>query len=129
MTTKSVPEQRHEDQNERQRRYISHALVEVRRFKSLPFFCHSAVLLDMSPGGFKLEFTSDIRVHPGSKSWLSIPLSPLGILDPKLLICQYECRWFDEGRYRMGGIFINLKESDQALLGQIIAGLKERGHL
>ena len=61
----------------RQQRYISHALVEVKRFKVLPFFCYSSVLLDISLGGFKLEFTSEVVITPGTQYWLNIPLSRL----------------------------------------------------
>ncbi|NRA65713.1 MAG: PilZ domain-containing protein [Pseudobacteriovorax sp.] len=113
----------------RAKRYISHALVEVRRFKLLPLFCDSAVLLDISVGGFKLEFTGEIKVSPGSQYWLNIPLSPLGIYAPKKLCCKCECRWFDSSRFRIGGTFIDLTKTDQMLIEQIVASLKSRGQL
>ncbi|SME90576.1 PilZ domain-containing protein [Pseudobacteriovorax antillogorgiicola] len=113
----------------RAQRYISHALVEVRRFKLLPFFCDSAVLLDISIGGFKLEFTGEIKVVPGNQYWLNIPLSPLGIYAPKRLICKSECRWFDDTRYRIGGTFIDLTKTEQMLIEQIVSSLKSRGQL
>ena len=109
----------------RAQRYISHALVEVRRFKILPFFCDSAVLLDISVGGFKLEFTGEVQVAPGNQYWLSIPLSPLGIYAPKRLNCRCECRWFDDTRYRIGGTFIDLSKTDQMLIEQIVSSLKK----
>ena len=115
--------------NDRAQRYISHALVEVRRFKSLPIFCDSAVLLDISVGGFKLEFTGEVKVTPGNQYWLSIPLSPLGIYAPKRLTCKCECRWFDSNRFRIGGTFTDLTKTDQMLIEQIVASLKSRGQL
>ena len=78
----SEPMAAQDSQKQRAHRYISHALVEVRRFKLLPFFCDSAVLLDISASGFKLEFTGEVKVSPGNQYWLNIPLSPLGIYAP-----------------------------------------------
>lgn len=114
---------------DRAQRYVSHALVEVRRFKYLPFWCESAVLLDISTGGFKLEFTSETLVAPGNQFWLSIPLAPLGIYAPKKLACKCECRWFDDKRYRIGGTLIDLGKTDQMLIEQIVSSLKSRGQL
>mgnify|MGYP003684323555 CR=1 FL=1 len=119
-----------EDQNsDRAQRFVSHALVEVRRFKTLPFFCDSAVLLDISTGGFKLEFTGEVTIIPGNQYWLNIPLSPLGIYAPKRLSCRIECRWFDDSRFRIGGTFTELTKTDQLLIEQIVASLKSRGQL
>jgi len=111
---------------ERPDRYLSHALVEVKKFKNLPFFCDSAVLLDLSSGGFKLEFTNEVRVEPGSRYWLSIPLSPLGIYAPKYLQLRSECRWFDDSRFRIGGTFIDLNKKDQMILEQVVENLLSR---
>lgn len=114
---------------ERAQRYISHALVEVKRYKHLPLFCYSAVLLDISVGGFKLEFTGEIEVAPGNQYWLNIPLSPLGIYAPKRLLCKCECRWFDKSRFRMGGTFAELTKTDHLLIEQVVSSLKSRGQL
>ncbi len=113
----------------RAKRYVSHALVEVRRFRWLPFFCQSAVLLDISTGGFKLEFTGEVEVAPGSQSWLIIPLSPLGINAPARFMCRCECRWFDPHRFRIGGTFLQMTQTDHMLIEQIVASLKTRGQL
>ena len=112
--------------NPRPTRYVSHALVEVRKFKSLPLFCHSAVLLDISSSGYKIEFTSEVKMEPGTKCWLNIPLSPLGIYAPKKLAVQSECRWFDERRFRIGGVFVDLNKQDLLLIEQIIVTLQGR---
>jgi hypothetical protein len=108
-------------------RFTSHALVEVRKFKLLPFFCNSAVLLDISLAGFKLEFTSEIVAKPGDQYWLHIPLSPLGIYSPSRLICRAEVRWFDEQRFRIGGVFVSLSKNDRMIVEQVISSLKAKG--
>lgn len=108
---------------DRAKRVASHALVDVRRYRSLPFLSHSGVLLDISVGGFKLEFTNEILVSPGQRFWLSIPLSPLGIYAPKKLVCQVEVRWFDALKFRIGGIFFNLTRTEALLIDQIVTSL------
>lgn len=114
---------------QRAKRYVSHALVEVRRIKWLPFFCQSAVLLDISTSGFKLEFTGEVRATPGIQYWINIPLAPLGIPAPSRLICHCEVRWFDDQRFRIGGTFLHLSKTDIMLIEQIVASLKTRGQL
>jgi PilZ domain len=113
----------------RENRYTSHALVEYRKFKYLPLNIHSAVLLDISLGGFKIEFTSEKKVKTGEQFWLHIPLTPLGIYAPARLICRGECRWFDTNRYRLGGIFTDLSKTDRLIIDQIVDTLKVRGSL
>jgi hypothetical protein len=112
----------------RAERFTSHALVEVRKFRWFPFGTESAVLLDMSTGGFKVEFTGETSVKPGGSYWLDIPLSPLGIRAPNRLLCQAECKWFDEKRFRFGGVFTGLKSADKILIDQIVEVLKSRGY-
>jgi hypothetical protein len=113
----------------RENRYPSHALVELRRFKHLPFKIHSAVLLDISLGGFKAEFTGEVRTRPGEGFWLNIPLTPLGIFAPARLLCRGECRWFDDKKFRVGGVFTNLSKTDRHILEQVIDTLTQRGAL
>lgn len=123
-------EANHHDDNafkNRPARITSHALVEVRKFKHLPFFAQSAVLLDISLAGFKLEFTGETTVKPGTQYWLSIPLRPLGIYSPERLICQGECRWFDSQRFRIGGVFMALSKTERLIVEQVLGALKERG--
>jgi hypothetical protein len=110
-------------------RFTSHALAEVKKFKHLPFMCHSAVLLDISLGGFKLEFTGEVNTKPGQQYWLSIPLSPLGIYAPSKLVCRSEVRWFDDKRHRIGGVFMEITKKDKLIIEQIIDSLRKRGTL
>ena len=112
----------------REERFISHALAELRKFKKFPFFCHSAVLLDISRAGFKIELTGEYQIIPGSQYWLSIPLNPLGIYSPQRLVAKVECKWFDERRYRIGGIFLNLTDLDQLIIEQIVAAISHTAH-
>ena len=113
----------------RQSRYMSHALVEIRRFRHLPFGVHSAVLLDISLGGFKVEFTSEVVLNAGAKFWLSIPLSPLGIQAPARLFCSGECRWFDDKKFRVGGVFSDLSKGDRHILDRVVDTLNKSGSL
>lgn len=115
--------------SDRENRYRSHALVELRKFKYLPFFAHSAVLLDISLSGFKLEYTGETRTKPGEEFWLNIPLTPLGIYAPAKLICRGECRWFDESRFRVGGVFMQIETPERHIIEQIIETVKKRGLL
>lgn len=114
---------------DRPERFISHALVEVRRFKSLPFSVQSGILLDMSTAGFKIEFTSnDIKLKPGDERWLHIPMSPLGLRGMKDLVCRIEVRWFEPATARLGGVFIELDSMSQMLVEQIVHKLRENGN-
>jgi hypothetical protein len=110
-------------------RYASHTLVEVRRFKHLPFGINSAVLLDISLGGFKFEFTSETRSKPGQQFWISVPLAPMGIYAPSRLLLRGECRWFDAKNFRIGGVFTNIPKTDKLILEQVVETLKQRGVL
>jgi hypothetical protein len=110
----------------RENRYTSHALVEFRKFKFLPLGIHSAVLLDISLGGFKIELTGDKKVAAGELFWLHIPLAPLGIYAPARLMCRGECRWFDTERYRVGGVFTGLSKTERLIIDQVVETLRQR---
>lgn len=116
------------DEIKRQKRVSSHALIEIRKYKYLPFICHSGVLLDISVGGFKMEFTGEVLVTPGQTYWINIPLSPLKIYAPKKLQCKVEVRWFDALRFRIGGIFLDLNRTDALLIDQIVSSLSAINH-
>lgn len=120
--------QRGNDGESRQERFISHALVEVRKYKWLPFGIHSGVLLDISLQGFKLEFTGEFSAKPGDIFWLNIPLAPLGIYSPSRLVCQTETRWFDEKKFRIGGVFTELDKTQRLIIDQIIETLQMKGY-
>ena len=128
FTVETPQAQNLSDQAPREERYISHALAELRKFKKLPFFCRSAVLLDLSRSGFKIELTGEYQIIPGSQYWLNIPLNPLGIYSPQRLVARVECKWFDERRYRVGGIFLDLSQLDQLIIEQIVAAIRHTAH-
>jgi hypothetical protein len=114
------------DARQRPDRFTSHALVEIRKFKNFPFFCHSGVLLDLSLAGFKLEFTGEEVAQAGDRYWLCIPLGPLGILGPSRLLCRIEVRWYDPKRRRIGGVFMELDRLQQTIIEQVVESLRER---
>lgn len=109
----------------REERYQSHSLVDIRPFKSLPFFAKSGVLLDLSFSGFKLDLTTQIRMKPGDRFWMIVPLSSLGIYAPKKLVIRAECRWYDPQKFRLGGLFIELSATERLILDQVINSLEE----
>jgi len=112
---------------ERAERFTSHALVEVKKFRVWPFNIHSAILLDLSTTGFKLEFTGEYRPVPGRDYWIQIPLSPLGILAPKRLLCKGQCRWFDASKKRMGGMFTSITAQEKLIIEQVVETLRRKG--
>jgi hypothetical protein len=114
-------------EKKRLQRFMSHALVEVRRYKWLPFYINSAILLDISLQGFKLEFTGEFNAKIGKNYWITIPLTPLGIYAPTTLSCLTQCRWFDNKRYRIGGQFIGLSRHQTIIVEQVISTLRDRG--
>jgi len=116
--------QEEKDKSNRPARITSHALVEVRRFRRLSLFAQSAVLLDISLAGFKLEFTGEASVKTGQQYWLVIPLRPLGIYSPEKLTIKAECRWFDSHRFRIGGVFMTLSKTERLIVEQILNALK-----
>lgn len=87
----------------------------------------SAVLLDISTSGFKVEFTGEAKARPGQKLYLDIPLTPLGIHAPKKLSCRAECKWFDDKKFRFGGVFIDLDQTEIDTITQVVESLKARG--
>jgi hypothetical protein len=122
-----VSNEQQRDITQRDPRFPSHALVEIRKFKHLPFFIESAVLLDISLSGFKVEFTGEVTARPGNQYWLNVPLTPLGIYAPARLLVKGECRWFDDNRFRIGGIFMELSDTEKMIIDQIVDTLKKRG--
>jgi hypothetical protein len=91
----------------RPERVISHALVELRRRSWWPFGIKSAVLLDVSESGFKIEFTGKADYSKGEQLILSIPLTPFGISAPRAISVPVEVVWFDQEKMRCGGVFKN----------------------
>ncbi len=113
---------------DRAERFTSHALIELRKFRWLPFFSESAVLLDISTGGFKAEFTGEATTKAGDHYWIEIPLSPLGIQAPTRLLCRAECKWFDPKRFRIGAVFTQATPVDKMIIDQVVEALRARGY-
>ncbi|MCX6117496.1 MAG: hypothetical protein NT027_08145 [Proteobacteria bacterium] len=121
-------EKRNEDVG-RPERFISHALVEVRKYKLFPFFIQSGILLDMSTAGFKAEYTgNNVNVKIGDILWMRIPVMPLGLRGMKDLDCKVEIKWFDPKTARIGGVFLELEPMSQMTIQQIVSKLKDNGN-
>lgn len=111
----------------RAKRHLSHALVELQRFRWWPFTTQSAILLDISMGGFKAEVTGRVSALAGQRMWFKVPLSPWGIFSPKRLVVGAEIRWVDPQRSRLGGTFNEMREDERRVLEQLIGVLTSRG--
>ncbi len=105
---------------------MSHALVELRRSKWWPLGVHSAVLLDISATGFKIEFTGKAACRAGDSFWMQIPLTPFAISSPQTITLKVLVKWFDAEKMRVGGVFESLDKSSDLYLGQIIERVKEQ---
>ena len=111
---------------QRDQRYPSHALIDVSTSKWNPFSECSAVLLDLSQGGFKIEFVNPVVLKTGMKINLTIRLSPFGILTPEHLKLKAEVKWFDPDKLRCGGLFVGPSEADFYVLDKVIAQLQKQ---
>lgn len=109
---------------ERAERVISHALVELRRHKWWPLGVKSAVLLDLSQTGFKVEFTGQAKCGVDEMFWMQIPLSPFGIVAPRDIAVRVTVKWFDPKKMRMGGIFESPDAATNIFLEKIIEKVK-----
>ncbi|MBP9706216.1 MAG: PilZ domain-containing protein [Oligoflexales bacterium] len=110
-------------------RFISHALIEVRNSKWWPFGVMSAILLDISAGGFKIELTGDVPLLKGKIYWLHIPLAPLRIFAPEKLVCRMQVRWFDPQRFRCGGILLGVNQETSGIIERIISNMGSSRHI
>ena len=110
----------------RPERVISHALVELKRHKWWPLGIKSAVLLDISKAGFKIEFTSQVKVRSDETLYMDIPLSPFGISAPRSILVQVSVKWFDPDSMRVGGVFLNIDDKTLMFLEKIIDKVKEQ---
>ncbi len=105
-------------------RVVSYFLVNIKKYRYLPFFSScSAVLLDISFSGLKLNIEGDYKLSSGQQFWLSIPLAPVGIFSPSKLVIRCECKWFDSAKMRAGCIFVNPNQKEERLIDQIITQL------
>ena len=78
-----------QSQVDRSERVMSHALVELRSNNWWPFGVKSAVLLDLSASGFKIELTGPADIKLETIHLLTIPLRPFGKqLIPGAVVCR-----------------------------------------
>ena len=111
---------------ERSERVMSHALVELRRSNWWPFGVKSAVLLDLSQTGFKIELTGPADIELESVLLLTIPLRPFGVASPPSIQISVQVKWFQNTKQRLGGTFVNVNPSDKLFLDTIIAFVQEQ---
>lgn len=111
----------------RAKRIESHALVDVRTSIWNPFSVASAVLLDLSWQGFKIEFVNPVKIKPGSRLSITVPLASFGILAPSKLKLKIQVKWYDARMLRAGGIFEPENHDQDYLIQKIIDVLSLRG--
>ena len=105
----------------------SHALVDIRMSAWNPLSVASAVLLDLSWQGFKLEFVNSVKIKPGTNLIMNIPLASFGILAPAKLKLKIQVKWYDARMLRAGGIFEPESHEQDYLIQKIIDVLTLRG--
>ncbi len=111
----------------RAKRIESHALVDVKMSSWNPLATSSAILLDLSWQGFKIEFINPVKLKPGSRLTMTVPLSSFGILAPAKLKLKIQVKWYDARMLRAGGIFEPESHEQDYLIQKIIDVLTLRG--
>jgi hypothetical protein len=111
----------------RAKRIESHALVDVKLSAWNPLAVASAVLLDLSWQGFKIEFVNPVKIKPGSRLTMSVPLASFGILAPAKVKLKIQVKWYDSRMARAGGIFEPESHEQDYLIQKIIDVLTLRG--
>jgi len=111
----------------RAKRIESHALIDVKMSSWNPLSVASAVLLDLSWQGFKLEFVNSVKIKPGTNLTMNIPLASFGILAPAKLKLKIQVKWYDARMLRAGGIFEPESHEQDYLIQKIIDVLTLRG--
>jgi hypothetical protein len=111
------------DQVARAPRFPSHALVEVKLSKWNPFSRASAVLLDMSVSGFKIQFVGAGEPALGKKLQIYIPLAPFGITVGGVLELSGVVKWVDQANRRVGGMFLGCSDHERLMIERIIASV------
>ena len=109
--------------NLRPTRVISYFLVELKKNRFNPFNSSSAVLLDISFTGCKVEVVGKMKMLPGENFYISIPLSPMGIEGGSSIKLKCECKWFDASSSRLGCVFVNPSEKESKIIDRIIEKL------
>ncbi len=107
-------------------RFPSHALVEARTSWWNPFAKSSAVLLDMSVTGFKIQFVERVSLKKEDKLQLIIPLEPFGLMGGGRLNLKAQVKWFDEPVMRAGGMFLNCSDQERLMIEGILASVISR---
>ena len=123
---KRKEEETETQQNRTNQRLLSHTIIDVRPFRHLPLFTQSSHLLDISSGGLLLEFIAEPHITEGKKYWMIGHLTPLGITDVHQLKCYLECRWVDDKKCRVGGLFVDLDEKNQRIVELVLQRIREK---
>jgi hypothetical protein len=111
----------------RAKRIESHALVDVKTSSWNPLSVASAVLLDLSWQGFKIEFVNPVKIKAGARLTMSVPLASFGILAPSRIKLKIQVKWYDGRMLRAGGVFEPENHEQDYIIQKIIDVLTLRG--
>ena len=121
MNVAAQKNQNHSGGARHEERHRTHVLAELKKYKWLPFFStYSGVVMDINGSGVKVAFSGEIDVKPHTLYTIRIPLSPLGLTEPRFFECSFEVKWFDTRNYRLGGLFVNLSEQQRSVLDSVV---------
>ncbi len=109
----------------RERRYFSHASADVKTSSWNPFSRSSAVLLDISQHGFKIELKGSKTLKAAQAFWLRIKLSSFDINTPKFLEAYVTTVWFDKVSNTGGGVFSDLTKEKEDIIDRVLDYLQE----
>ncbi len=112
-----------EEQIERAPRVFAHAVATIKANKWNPLGGWSAILLDISAGGCKLELVEGAGFKEGKKYYVDIPLASFNIDEPHALKLYGEVMWYNDKRLRIGFRFIGAKQSDVDMINYILDNL------
>lgn len=115
-----------ESRKERLMRTPSFNILDVRTNFWNPFSKHSAVLLDLTEQGFKIEFIEAVIIEPQAHVSLHIPLSPFRIPERTTLKLKAVVKWFERASMRAGGEFLALQPAHIETLKRMIAFLRKQ---
>lgn len=107
-------------------RVTSHALVDVKTNRWNPFSKLSAVLLDVTLMGFKIEFIENVNIARNSELSFIIPLAPFEIYEQVSLKLRGHVKWFNLESMRAGGVFVSTSTQEEQMLTQVIAFLRAK---
>ena len=112
-----------EEQVKRAPRVFAHAIATIKANNWNPLGGWSAIVLDLSAGGCKLELVEGNKFKEGKKYYLDIPLASFNVSEPNSLKLYGEVMWYNDKRLRIGFRFIEPKREQVDIINHILDNL------